>query len=305
MRRAGIALALTFVLGAERGECSELPAGAAALLTDVERIVSAQETAGWFVDHDAIAEVSDTVMESVCRTPVVARDAALQELERRHSATGDAQVLFRASGRVLTRDVERALTVERQLAVLQSGIAHASECPFWVDPERGFLGRQTDSDRFTISLETGGNAQLRQTDGSWTLGGGGLARLLPGWGLGGRFSVLAGFEFGGGAMLKPRTQPTEFVINYFPAIPVVFRIHDVAWHYDAEAAPVALFQADDGSFSFGLRGGFGIGVSALRTRNVLPWGGVAIAYEHYFPSGGRSRAHFIRGGLRVGIVWDP
>jgi hypothetical protein len=79
----------------------------------------------------------------------------------------------------------------------------------------------------------------------------------------------------------------------------------VAWHYDFEVAPVALFQADDGNISFGGRVGFAIGVFALRTRNVLPWVGAGIAYEHYFESGGRAPAEFLRGGLRAGAVWDP
>jgi hypothetical protein len=82
-------------------------------------------------------------------------------------------------------------------------------------------------------------------------------------------------------------------------------VHDVAWHYDFETAPLALFQADNGSFSFGARGAFGIGISALRTRGVIPWGGAHVAYEYYVPSGGRAAQHFLRGGLRVGFVWDP
>jgi hypothetical protein len=147
--------------------------------------------------------------------------------------------------------------------------------------------------------------QLRQTADTWTFGGGGYGRLLPGYGFDGHVSVLAGAEFGGGAMLRPDTSPTELVINYFPAIPVLVRFHDGGWHYDIETAPVGLFQADDSSLSLGARIGGAIGIKALRTRGVLPWAGLAIAYEHYFPSGGRERAHFLRGGLRVGLMWDP
>jgi hypothetical protein len=106
-------------------------------------------------------------------------------------------------------------------------------------------------------------------------------------------------------MIRPDTSPTEFVINYFPAIPVMLRFHDVAWHYDIEAGPVGLFQADDARISYGARVGFAVGIFALRVRGVLPWVGLATAYDHYFPSGGRPRAHFIRGGFRAGAVWDP
>jgi hypothetical protein len=105
-------------------------------------------------------------------------------------------------------------------------------------------------------------------------------------------------------MLKPRTQPTEFVVNYFPAVPVMLRFHDVAWHYDVEAAPVALFQADNGAVSFGARLGFGVGFATLRTRGVIGWAGAVIMGEHYFARSGRSSAQFLRGGVRVGVIWD-
>jgi hypothetical protein len=230
----------------------------------------------------------------------------MAELERRVALAGDPRALYEAAGRRRSRAVSHALDVGRQHRALRLASAGAEQdCPFWVEADPEFQGRQTDRNRFTLSLETGGNAQLRQTAGTWTLGGGGLARVLPGYGFGGRFSVLAGIEFGGGAMLRPNTDPTEFVINYFPALPIILRLHDVAWHYDFELAPVAIFQADDGDFSFGGRAGFSMGLFALRTRGVLPWAGAAIAYEHYVESGGRPAAHFIRGGLRVGVVWDP
>ncbi len=279
---------------------------AESLLDDLERIVSAEESSGWFLDQQAQDSIRGNVLQSVCRTSEAARSEALAELERRHALLGDARSLFERAGRSLTSEVEQSLLVEREIAALRSANERAAtDCPFWAPPEPTFRGRQTDRDRFTLNLESGGNAQLRETEGSWTLGGGGLMRLLAGYGFSGRMTLLAGIEFGGGAMIKPNVEPTELVINYFPALPVVLRVHSVAWHYDFEAAPVALFQADNGSFSYGMRGAFGLGLSALRTRGFLPWAGAAVAYEYYVPSGGRAAQHFIRGGLRVGFMWDP
>lgn len=283
----------------------ELDPAAEGLLLDTARIIGAQETSGWFLDEEALKEVHPTMMESVCRTPEAARQEALATLRARQARLGDPRQVFERAGRELTEDVERALRAARELSALERALAAADECPFWIEPELDFRGRQTDADRFTLSLETGGLVQIRQTDGTLTLGGGGYARLLPGYGFGGEITVLTGAEFGGGAMLRPRTSPTEFVINYFPAIPVVVRFHDGSWHYDAEVGAVGLFQADDSSLSLGTRIGGAIGVKALRTRGVLPWAGLAVAYEHYFPSGGRPTAHFLRGGLRVGLMWDP
>jgi hypothetical protein len=289
-----------------RAEGPALPEAARGLLSDLERIVHAEESAGWFLTEDALRSIRKPVLESVCRTPEPARRAALAELERRQEDRGDAQALYERKGRVLDDEVKEALFLERQLLALRVAIERAEdECPFWIEPEATFRGRQTDRDRFTLNLESGGSAQVRETEGAWTLGGGGLARVLAGYGFDGRYTLLGGVEFGGGAMIKPRAEPTELVINYFPAIPLVLRVHDLAWHYDFETAPLALFQADNGAFSFGVRGAFGLGIAALRTRGIIPWAGAHVAYEYYVPSGGRAAQHFVRGGLRVGFIWDP
>jgi hypothetical protein len=277
-----------------------------ALVRDISRIVGSEEGSGWFVDARALEEVYPAVMESLCRATPNAREHARALLTAEVKQHGDARKLFEASGHELTSAMEDARRKQRELAAFEYAAARAeTECPYWVEIEEQFRGRQGDADRFTLSLETGGLVQLRQTADTWTFGGGGYGRLLPGYGFGGEVTLLFGPEFGGGAMIRPGTSPTEFVINYFPAVPVVMRFHDGSWQYDLEMAAVGLFQADDPSLSYGARIGGSVGVKGLRTRNILPWAGLALAYEHYVASGGRPRAHFLRGGLRVGLMWDP
>ncbi len=285
---------------------AELREDTRGLLADLARIVSVEQSLGWFVDRTEYEEVLPTLLQSLCRVSPAGRLEARAELERRSRGLGSSRAAFSRAGRELDSATREALFVERQLGALRYAMERAAaDCPFFVEPEPDFIGRQTDRNRFTLSLETGGMVQVRQTEGSWTFGGGGALRLLPGWGFGGTTTLLVGAEFGGGAMIRPNVEPTELVINYFPALPVVLRFHDVSWHYDAELAPVSWFQADDGDFSYGVRVAGGIGVAALRTRGFLPWAGLAIGYEHYFESGGRPEAHFIRGGLRVGFMLDP
>lgn len=300
------ALALGLAALVWSGSAQALREDTRGLLADVERIVSVEQSLGWFVDRRAYEEVLPATLQSVCRADPAARIEARTELERRARELGDSRALFARAGRELDGDTKEALFVERQLGALNHAMDRASvDCPFYVEPEPDFIGRQTDRNRFTLSLETGGMLQLRRTEGDWTFGGGGTARILPGWGFGGAVTLLAGAEFGGGAMIRPNVRPTQLAINYFPAIPFVVRFHDVSWHYDAEVAPVALFQADDQDFSYGVRVGGTIGVAALRTRGFLPWAGLAVAYERYFESGGRAPASFLRGGLRVGFMLDP
>lgn len=296
---ASASLAVTGPLRAEDAE------GAAGLLDDTERLVASEEAEGWFADAEAYREIDEPMLESVCRATPEARAQALAELRREAARGGNPREMYRRTGE-LTAEIERALTLEHRVGALERALSRvATDCPFWVQPARGFRGLQSDRSRFTLSLETGGNVQLRQTESDWSFGGGGLGRILPGYGLDGRYTLLLGLEFGGGAMVRPGTSASQFVINYFPAVPFVVRSRLLTWFYDLETAPVALFQADDTNLSFGWRLGATVGFTALRRRNVLPWAGISGAYEYYWRSGGRAPAHFLRGGLRVGLQWDP
>jgi hypothetical protein len=292
--------ALLAVLPAHADDCS----GAVGLLDDIERIVAGEDNDGWFSDAEAFRSIDEPVLESMCRATPAARNSALAWLREERKRAGDPKALFDAAHE-LTPEAARSLALDRQVRALERALLRVNECPFWVAPEPNFAGLQSDRERFTLSLETSGNVQLRITEGQASAGGGGIARLLPGYGFDGRTSLLLGAEFGGGAMIRPNTSASQFVINYFPAIPVVLRFHQVTWHYDVETAAVSVFQADNTQLSFGARIGGAIGLTTLRRRNVLPWAGLAVAYEYYFEGGGRAPAHFIRGGLRVGLPWDP
>ena len=278
--------------------------GTRSLLSDVARVVAAEEVDDWFTDREAWRSVEEHLLPSLCRATPVAREAALEELRARHAALGDAKALFDQHGELSTA-VTAALTAERELTSLERVLQRQSECPFWIRPEPGFRGLQSDRHRLTVSIESGGDVQFRLAQQHWTFGAGGGGRLLFGWGFDGRYTLLAGPQFGGSALLRPNTNASEFVINYFPAIPIVFRSRQLTWHYELEAAPVALFEADNTRLSYGARIGGAFAFTALRRRNVLPWAGLALAYEYYFEGGGRGPVHFLRGGVRIGLPWDP
>lgn len=275
--------------------------GIDALVFDIARIVDAEENSGWLIDENALRSLHAAVMESVCRASVETRRLALSRLEREQVALGASRELFRRAGS-LTDQVEVALSAERRLAALREGVAAASQCPFWLEPEAEFRGRQSVRERFIVNFDTGGTVQLRRAEGQWTIGAGGFGRLLAGYGFT-HVSLLAGIEFGGGALLEPRTEPTQFVINYIPAVPLIVRLHQNAWHLDLEAAPVGLFQPSNTALSYGVRAGVTVGFSSLRLRGILPWVGLGAATEYHFENDARPAAQYFRGGLRVGGVW--
>jgi hypothetical protein len=278
--------------------------GTFSLLEDVRRVVAAEEVDDWFTDREALRAIEEHLLPSVCRAGVEAREGALAALRQEHARLGDPKALFAVDGE-LTARVEDALTAQRRLISLEQALSRQNECPFWIRPELGFHGLQSDRKRLTISVESGGNVQFRYTQRHLTFGAGGSGRLLVGWGFDGKYSILAGPEFGGSALLRPGSNASEFVINYFPAVPVLFRARQATWHYDLELAPVALFEADNTRLSYGGRVGVAVSFTALRRRNVLPWAGLALGYEYYFEGGGREPTHFFRGGLRIGLPWEP
>lgn len=283
----------------------EIERSAGALVFDVELIIKAEESSGWLLDEAAARQIHPALMESVCRAPLAVRDLALARLGRASQAAGDPRTVYAEEGGALTSRVEEALTARRALDALAHAVRVAPEqCPFWLQPEAIFRSRQSTRDRAILNFDTGGTVQLRRTEGEWTLGAGGFGRLLGGYSFT-RVSLLAGIELGGGAMLEPKTDPTELVINYFPALPVIVRLHYQAWHVDFEGAAVALFQAGNTDLSYGVRGGLTVGVSARRLRGVLPWVGLGVASEYHFDNAARPGAVYLRGGLRVGGVWAP
>ena len=145
--------------------------GAASLLTDLERIVTSTESGGWFLDSEAYRSVLPPLLESVCRASSAARSEALECARTRSHALGDPRALFAADGERSAR-FEQAISAERQQRALEQALARAdADCPFWVPARPGFESRQTDHGRWALSVETGGNLQLRRTAGRWTFGG--------------------------------------------------------------------------------------------------------------------------------------
>lgn len=278
--------------------------GTRSLLEDVARVVASEEVDDWFTDREALQVIEEHLLPSVCHASLEARAGARATLQQAHAAAGDPKALFERSG-ALSSEVNRALTAQRRLRGFEQALARQHECPFWLRPKPHFHGLQSDRKRLTLSAESGGNVQFRYTRQHLTFGAGGSGRVLVGWGFDGKYTLLFGPEFGGSALLRPGSNASEFVINYFPAVPLVLRSRALTWHYELEAAPVALFEADNTRLSWGARVGGVFAFTALRRRNVLPWAGLAVSYEYYFEGGGREPTHFFRGGLRIGLPWEP
>jgi hypothetical protein len=68
-----------------------------------------------------------------------------------------------------------------------------NDCLFRVKRKKGYEGRQTDRNRFTLNFETGGLAQFRYAANQPTVGARPSIRIVAGLGFG-HTSVLAGWS---------------------------------------------------------------------------------------------------------------
>lgn len=277
-----------------------------ALIHDLEKIVEVQTSIGWKIDRYEIEEMMPDALLSVCRTTEETRSAALTALdERLDSIGGPPEEAYRASGGEYS-EIRENLFVGRIRALLDEALRRAPlECPFYMVPEPDFRGLQTDAHRFTLSVEGGGLFTLQHWGGTvFEFGAGGSGRLLLGRGLSPNWSILAGPELGMTAIFDQEGASTNFPLQFVGAVPLVVRRLNVTWHYDMEVAPLGFYTKEEGEVSFGVRGGFLVGVSTLRIRGIMPWAGVGMAVEYILPTDARGGLTFLKGGARVGFDWD-
>jgi hypothetical protein len=300
-----IAVALLVSLAAEgTAQADDYdPRGADGLRADLERIITTEEATGWFLDRTHYESMHPSVLQSTCRATAAARELLSDRLASERGVAGDARALYEAAGKKVTPAVDHALHLERLHTALLR--AMADTCPFWITVERSYQGRQTDRNRISLNAETGGLLALRITSDRFTVGFGPSFRALVGLGFD-HVTILAGPELSGAAMLRDDDKgSSDFIVNYFPALPIVVRIRYVNWIYSVETGLLSLFQGGEPGINLGLRAGFGIGYMALRNRYFTPWAGISAYQEHYFANEYRPAAEYFRGGLRIGIIYDP
>lgn len=298
---AAAAIALSSEVFAEAS-----PKAVDALVHDLEKIIENQTSLGWKIDKYDFDKMMPDALLSVCRSTDEARLAALGELDERiNDLGGPLEEAYRSRGKSL-KGLGELVFVTRIHDLLEEASQRASgECPLGMEPEPDFRGLQTDAYRFTISVEGGGLFMLQRPKGeAYQFGGGGSGRLLLGRGLNQHWTVLAGVELGGAAIIAQTDTTTNFPLQFTGAIPVVLRRHWVTWHFDFEAAPLGFFTASDLALRPGARFGFLIGISTLRIRRIMPWAGLGIAGEYVFRAPDHKPLSIAKGGLRVGFDWD-
>jgi hypothetical protein len=304
-RATGIALALLVAAPAcARQVPPTLPASS--LYRDLERIVTVAEAAGWHIDRIEVDAVLSEALESTCRVPPGERQALAGWLDRVIvQAGGPVERAYQARGRRLKK-VSDLLTLTRiRLLFARAAAAALDDCPFWMEPDGDFAGRQISDRRWQLSGGGGGKGILARKGGSGDLRFGGAGRLLIGRGFGERSALYTGVELGGSGAF-PRNEEGErgaLVIGYDAVVPLVYRHTLINSYLEFEGGWLGTGTEEDTDVEHGIHVGAAFGARALRTRILFPGAAIGVSWERTFPDSGAPQ-YTVKLGLRAAFDLD-
>lgn len=272
--------------------CARRPAPveptARALFRDLERHVTVAATTGWGADRLEIEDLLESSLDSTCRVAPEARRELRAWLDAEIARLGGpVERAWRERDRELGR-VEDLLVLTRVQRLLARAEEMAGECPFWLEPERPFRGRQISERRFMLAFGGGGKLiGVSQGDRS-DLNAGGAGRLLVGRALTDGHAVLAGLE-GGASAAFPRDEMgerTSLVIAVDLVAPVVYRRTFTNSYLEVEAGWLGrTSERDLNAVDHGVHLGVAFGARALRTRFLFPGAAFGVSWERTFQGG--------------------
>jgi hypothetical protein len=283
--------------------------GEAVLYRDLERIVGFRTTAGWEVDRLEIQEALADALLSVCASEPATRTALLAWIDARLAALGGpVERAFRERGRDLAR-VDELLALTRLRGLLVAAVdAAPADCPFWIEPRKGFAGRQIVDDRWQLELAGGGKGIVSAAPGSDVLDvtGGGAGRLAVWRHVGPRWSFGLAAELGASAdfVRDSNGQRSSLYFSFDAVAPLLVRYRRISSFVELEAGPLAHGAEGRSRVDPGLHLGLAFGGRALRQGWFVPGAAFAVSYEQTFPGGDATPVRLVKLGLRVSLDFD-
>ena len=291
------------------GGCARHPApvdpSERALFRDLDRIVTVADTTGWGSDRVRVDALLDTALDSVCRVDVLARRALMTWLDAEiNRLGGPVEVAWRARGKDLGA-VADLLRLTRVRLVLARAQEASADCPFWLEPDPPFIGRQISEHRWQLTFGGGGKASVLLQGGNHDLSFGVGGRLLVGRMFDGGDGIYTGAEVDATASFpKDATgMRTALQLGGDLVAPIVFRHTLTNAYFEFEAGWLGhATEQDWGAIDSGVHVGAAIGARALRARIVFPGAAFAIAWERSFLTG--PDLTVIKVGLRAAFDLD-
>lgn len=269
---------------------------------DIKHLVKVTQSAGWKIDTYEIDKLMPDALQSVCLVDASSRRVAEQLLADEITASGGPlELLYQKKPKIKKLRSELAL-YRIQLLLTEANQRAASDCPFYLQPQRDFQSLQGTDDRFLFVVESEGSAQIEKKGDQLSYGGGGFGRLLFGKSVN-NTSILAGLELAGSGLLVVGAPASEFEVRYYANLPLVIRWTNINWQYEAETALVTMFDETNFNLSYGVRGSVGLGVHSHRRQGFIPWGSLSLGLDHFF-EGIRPTTDLIHAGFRAGFTFN-
>jgi hypothetical protein len=299
---------LAVLVGCARTQPPQRPTAAG--FRDLERMVVFEQTKGWGIDRLEVEGLLAGALDTVCRLEPQRRSELLDWLDAEIARRGGpVEAAWRARGKRLKR-VRGLMQLTRVRALAQAAVVAAdADCPFWVEAEPDFRGRQISDDRWELTGGGGGNTVAVIQGGDVDVHFGGAGRLLIGKMFGSRTGLYLGEELGASASFPLDEMGNRGALEVGVDLVqlLVFRHAMVGTYLELEGGWLvhideAEVQAQAIDPDHGFHVGFAFGGRATRTRFFFPGAAFGITYERTFVDG--ADLHAIKLGLRVAFDLD-
>ncbi|MEM9691694.1 MAG: hypothetical protein AAGA56_04060 [Myxococcota bacterium] len=291
--------------------CAPLPEPVVqrSLYIDARQLVKTEERLGWLIDRTEIEDLTPSMLQSVCQVSEEDRIELLDWIDSEVARFGGpSRERYLENDKSMT-GLGSLVTLERVRALLErTDELAAADCPYYLESDPEFRGVQQDTERFVVLGETFGGLMVLFREGQVNLGAAGSGRIMPAWGIDDRVTVATGVELGATAVVElqdEQTNATSVAARPAGGIPVLVRIHDDTWVFDAEAAVLTQYYQERLLLPPGARAATAVGLSSVRIAGFMPVGSLFVAYEYYPAFRDLPRQHGIRFGTKVGLDWDP
>lgn len=274
------------------------------LFRDLERQVTIAAATGWGIDRVEVEDMLETTLESTCRVhPLVRRALATWLDDQIAQHGGDVELAWRERGKDLKK-VDDLLVLTRVRLVLRRAEASASECPFWIEPDDNYRGRQISVSRFQFSLGGGGKAIAIRQGEDVDVSAGGAGRLLFGRMFRNGDGLYVGLEVGGSAAFPKDDMGNRGRLEIAADLvaPLVYRKTFLNSYVELEGGWIGrTTERDWNQYDHGFHVGAAFGARALRTRFVFPGAAFGISYERVW---GDEDITMFKVGARVALDLD-
>ncbi len=272
-----------------------------ALFRDLERHVTVAATSGWVIDRMEVEELLAPALDSVCRVSVLDRRALITDIDARIAAAGGSvEEVWRQRGKKLSK-VEDLLVLTRMRMVLaRADEVAGSDCPFWLEGDPDFRGRQISHGRWQLTGGGGGKAIVLRQGGETDFLFGGAGRILLGRVDQKNRGLFLGAELGASASFpKDETgERSELVLAADLVVPVMLRLTGVNSYFEMEAGWLGRSTEEDfTAIDHGVHLGVSVGGRTLRTRFFFPGAAFGVSVARTFVSG--ADPMMVKVGIRI------